>query len=115
MEEQFKVIKGFEHYAVSSDGRVLNMKYDRFLKIGTFGRCWRRVTLTRPDGVRVHFTLHRLVAEYFLEDYDENYKVEHLNDDPNDNRAANLKMADVCVRLRSCDPLMSDSPLLAAA
>lgn len=38
------------------------------------------------------YVAHRLVAKYFLEDYDENLEVDHINDIRTDNRVENLKM-----------------------
>lgn len=95
--EEWKVIKGFPRYAVSSEGRVLNMQRDAMLRIGTTGRGFRRVTLTNAHD-KGPFSMHRLVAEYFLDDFDENYEVEHVNGDKNDNRASNLKMGVLRVR-----------------
>lgn len=38
------------------------------------------------------FVAHRLVAKYFLPDYNDNLEVDHINDCRDDNRAENLRM-----------------------
>ena len=38
------------------------------------------------------YVAHRLVAKYFLEDYDEGLEVDHINDIRDDNRVENLRM-----------------------
>lgn len=52
---------------------------------------YEKLVVYTPNGVK-GYVAHRLVAKYFLDDYDENLEVDHINDIRTDNRAENLRM-----------------------
>lgn len=98
----WKDIKGYEGiYQVSDDGRVKSLNRidsagrhlrGRYLKI-LLKDGYHRVTL-QCNGKIKHAYIHRLVAECFLENNDENRIVRHINGDTTDNNVSNLKWAE---------------------
>lgn len=90
MQEIYREIKGFNGiYSVSTKGNVRNNKTGRILK--TFLRNgYERVGLSNK-GKRKNYSVHRLVAESFLGNYNAKPNVDHINTVRNDNRAINLR------------------------
>lgn len=94
--EDWKQIEGFPDYYVSSLGRVWSTKSGRLL-VTSNGRGRKkdrkerpRVTLTR-NGKPHPFSVARLVAKAFVPNPDEAPVVDHINEDPTDNRPSNLR------------------------
>ena len=81
-------------YWVSDQGRVFSAKSRKLKKavVNTKQQNYLRVQLRTDDGVGYEsFMLHRLVADYFLPPPERpDLIVGHLNEDPQDARAANL-------------------------
>lgn len=90
-------IPGEEHYAVSNYGQVLNKKFNRLVTPTPGCRGFLKVTLYL-DGFRRECSVHRLVAESFLEDYDEELQLEHINLNKQDNGILNLRHTERRVR-----------------
>ena len=103
MTEVWKDIKGFEGlYQVSNMGRVRSLDRDivtsskgmvsirhykgKILKLINDGKGYFQVLL----GKR-HYKVHRLVAIHFIDGYQPNLVVNHLNEIRTDNRAENLQ------------------------
>lgn len=87
----WKPIKGFEHYLISSDGRVYNTRRNQIKKSCLDHKGYRRVRLIDgPDGSTKK--VHRLVAEAFLQNYSTSLQVNHINCIKSDNRIENLEM-----------------------
>jgi hypothetical protein len=103
MEEVWKDIKGFEGlYQVSNMGRVRSLDRDvvftykgkvrinhykgKIMKLINDGRGYFQVNL----GKR-HYKVHRLVAIHFIDGYQPNLVINHLNEIRTDNRAENLQ------------------------
>ncbi len=85
--ETYAKIPDEPKYYVSNEGKVISF----------VGREPREInTWTNQYGHRYfkihgrHYSVHRLVAELFLQNKNGCKVVRHLNDDPNDNRAENL-------------------------
>lgn len=57
------------------------------------------------NGVCKGFVSHRIVAKYFLKDFDENLEVDHINDIRNDNRVENLRMVTRLENVRKASTL----------
>lgn len=80
-----------DDYAVSSLGRVLSFKskYPKLLTIvhqESRGRAYSHVCINSKK-----MRVHRLVAEAFVNNPDGHNEIDHINNDPQDNRACNLK------------------------
>lgn len=88
--EIFIPIAGYENiYWVSDQGRVANAR--KVLKPFIQNGGYAVVKLTNSSKGKKHHTLHRLVANAFLENV-ENYKeVNHINGVKTDNRVGNLE------------------------
>ena len=82
--------KGFEHFVVYDDGRILNTKTGNFI-CGDLNSCgYKRVTLyNKPYKKR--FFIHRLVALYFVDGFSENLQVNHIDGDKLNNHYKNLE------------------------
>ena len=78
--EEWKLVNGYD-YSVSSLGRILKGVPN------TFG--YLQVSLYE-SGKSKKFTIHQLVASYFLHDQI-GKKINHINEDKLDNRVKNLE------------------------
>lgn len=101
--EVWKEIKDFENYAVSSYGRVFNLKRNKFknFSVNSFFNYGKRVVKSRKYlSVQLHHkdkschrVVHKLVAEAFIPNDDPENKiyVDHIDNDPKNNMAVNLR------------------------
>jgi len=89
--EVWKSIDSYDHYVVSSFGKVKNTKTGRILK----GRnvCGYLQVVLCEDGVRKNCYVHRLVANAFLDNPDDKECVDHRNNDKINNHLTNLRWA----------------------
>ncbi len=92
MEEEFKIITGFEIYEVSNFG---NVRHAKTLKIeipaiNAGGYCYFSFYII---GRRTIKTVHRLVAEHFLENPDNKQCVDHIDNNRLNNNLLNLRYA----------------------
>lgn len=90
VEEVFVEIPGFPNYAVSNYGSVVNVKTDR--DIATTETRGKLMVKLYSDGKPKRFFIHRLVAQAFFVDYDEDVHVYHVSDDKHDNCVTNLHL-----------------------
>jgi hypothetical protein len=90
----FVKIQGYEDYYINRAGQVLSTKHGKYriLKDYSTGenKNYRKVQLFK-NGVREQRSVHRLVAQAFLENPDNLPCVNHKNEDPADNRVENLE------------------------
>lgn len=56
------------------------------------GKGYLGIPLRCEDGGQRSFLIHRLVAKYFLSDWDENLTVNHIDEDRFNNKVSNLEM-----------------------
>lgn len=87
----WKPVKGFEHYLISSDGRVFNTRRNQIKKSGLDHKGYQRVRLIN-GAVGSTKKVHRLVAEAFLQNFSKDLQVNHINCIKDDNRVENLEM-----------------------
>lgn len=92
METTWRPVPDNPFYEVSDTGKIRSLRYDppkeisqRLAKTG-----YLRSTLYL-DGRRREVSIHRLVAEVFLEEPEPGQEVRHLNNDKTDNRSSNLR------------------------
>lgn len=94
--EEWKVIKDFPRYQISSHGRVKSLiGHEKLLCPFVSTKGYLSVKLSRRTGVKgkyfsKSFKVHRLVAEYFCDNFSEKMEVHHKNRNRRDNRSSNL-------------------------
>lgn len=97
INEEWRDIVGYEgKYQVSNLGNVKSLNYKRtgkekILKYKTNNKGYRVVSLCK-NGKQKTYTIHRLVAQAFLENYSNDLCVDHINTIRNDNHVENLRM-----------------------
>jgi len=88
--ENYKVIKDYPDYAISIDGEVFSLRYNKKLKSIINTRGYMRVDLTK-DFIRKTIKIHRLVAEAYIDNVNNYPQVNHINGIKTDNRVENLE------------------------
>lgn len=92
MDCVWKTIPFADNYSVSNFGEVRNDKTNKILKGRPKKGGYLMVALYTDEGI-LNRSIHRLVAMMFLEDFDENLFIDHINRIPDDNRIENLRIA----------------------
>lgn len=87
-DEKWHQIKDFPNYYISNYGRIKN-KQGRFLSPVITPKGYLCVSLY-GDKTKKGFRIHRLVAMYFVEGYNEQIEVHHKDKNPQNNKADNL-------------------------
>ena len=91
-QEVWKPIQGFEdRYAVSSKGRVMNLKTGRVLKNRIEPHGYAYVDLCNGNGSPKRITVHRLVATTFINNPNNLPQVNHIDEDKRNNDVTNLE------------------------
>lgn len=96
MNEIWKDIEGFEGlYQVSNKGRVKSFHGSKELirKPLTNKKGYKSLALTRKPAIRINYTIHRLVAEYFIPNPENKREVNHKDGNPSNNNVENLEWA----------------------
>ena len=88
--EIYATIPGYEDYAVSPSGNVVNKNTQRILKPGTDGSGYLIVNLCKNGRIKT-FIIHRLVANAFLEKVEGKTYVDHIDNDKLNNNVYNLR------------------------
>lgn len=87
---EWKIIKDFPQYMISSDGNVKHIKHNKVLK--TFKNNKGYMTV-RIYNNKIAYTkrIHRLVAEAFIPNPENKSEIDHINTIKTDNRVENLR------------------------
>lgn len=96
MYEKWKQIEDFPRYYVSNYGNIKStIGKEKQLKqyINKKGYCY--IKLSKKNTIKGQYIVkecrvHRLVAQYFCDNYDSSKDIHHINHIPTDNRASNL-------------------------
>ncbi len=90
--EEWRIVKDYPNYSVSSFGNIRNDKTERLRKTPLNSSGYKTVTLSN-NGVIKSFLVHRLVGEHFLEPVDDILKneIDHINGDILCNNIDNLR------------------------
>lgn len=83
-------IKGWEDYTIDTDGNVFSKRKNKYLKpnINKYGYC--KIKLQKNKHTKM-FSIHRLVAENFLENKDGLPQVNHKDGNKQNNNINNLE------------------------
>tara|TARA_R110001599_G_scaffold7187_5_gene35374 strand:+ start:2072 stop:2527 length:456 start_codon:yes stop_codon:yes gene_type:complete len=86
-------IKGFEHYCIFEDGKVIN-KHGKEMKYEINNRGYKRIRLHK-NNIKKKYFLHRLLALHFIENTRIGIAttVDHIDRDKLNNNLSNLRWA----------------------
>ena len=90
--EVFRSIDGYKSYAISTFGRVKNVKTGKILKARNDKYGYLRVNLYEYRVMKTH-KIHRLVANAFIDNPNNKQCVDHKNNDKTNNHINNLRFA----------------------
>ena len=85
------LIKNFDNYSVSREGFISNVKTGRVLKGVENMHGYLTVRIKNNDGRFVTKTVHRLVAETYLDALEPNLVVDHIDGNKHNNSVDNLE------------------------
>ena len=85
-------IEGYENYLIYEDGKVQNKKSKRYLKHTDDGNGYYRISLSN-DGIVKKHRIHRMIANHYIPNPENNPCVDHINRNTKDNRVENLRWA----------------------
>lgn len=85
-------IPSYPNYQVTIDGKVKNIKTNRYLKPSLNTKGYQFITLCN-NGKRKQKTIHRLMGDFFLENFYNYPTIDHINRNKLDNRLKNLRWA----------------------
>ena len=91
-EEIYIQIEEFPNYQVSNQGNVRNIKTGRILKQRLRKDGYKDVII-HLEGKKYNKTVHKLVANAFLENIENKKCVDHINNNKEDNNINNLRYA----------------------
>ena len=84
-------IEGYENYLIYPDGKVQNKKTKRYLKQQiNKNNGYFYISLWKNNKGK-NYTIHRLVAQYYIPNPENKRCVDHINRDRKDNRLENLR------------------------
>ena len=92
MEEEFRVIKGFENYSVSNFGNVKNNQNGKIMKLSCDGNGYYKLNLYNNGLTKTKY-VHRLVGESFLDNCKNKNCIDHIDNNPKNNSISNLRYA----------------------
>src|SRR6188768_1474113 len=90
LQEVWLPIKDYPNYQISNLGKIRNLKRDKFLNFGFHNKGYLLATLWKNNNQKT-YTVHRLVAETFIPNINDNPQINHKNSIKTDNRVENLE------------------------
>lgn len=90
-KDEILVVPSHPGYAVTIDGRVLNVNRGRWMRLTKKARGGPGVMLYN-QGVQTYFLVHRLVASLFMKDFDPSREVIHKDGNKENNHIDNLTL-----------------------
>lgn len=90
MEEIWKVVPNYPNYMVSNHGRVKTVETNRVLRGSADVHRYKMIALKNNTGTTT-FSVHRLVAEAFIDNPENKQYVNHKNRNKMDNHVNNLE------------------------
>ena len=90
MEEEFRIIKEFPNYSVSSFGRIKNNKTGRILKPSLKQNGYYGIRLSKTNNV-FDKHIHRLIGEAFISNPNNKPCIDHIDNNRANNNINNLR------------------------
>ena len=87
-------IEGFENYCIFENGDVINITTKRVLKQFKNRKGYLFVGISK-NGKRTHKSIHRLLAEAYLNNHDNKPCVDHIDNNRTNNHIDNLRWATI--------------------
>lgn len=88
--ESWKDIEGCSNHQVSNMGRIY-VKSINMIVCGHLVHGYRHVSIQDDLGNKHQYTIHKLVAQAFVPNPDSKPQVDHIDSDPLNNKASNLR------------------------
>ena len=88
--EEYKIIKNYSNYEVSTFGNIRNITTRNILKGRLRGKGYYAVALFNENG-RKDVSIHRIVADTFIENENNKEQVDHRDGNKLNNRVENLR------------------------
>jgi hypothetical protein len=89
--EEFRSIINYPNYSISNLGNVKNNKTNKILANSLHKSGYFIIGLFK-DGKRWNFRINRLVAEAFLDGFDKQFYIDHIDRNKINNNIKNLRM-----------------------
>ena len=101
-QPQWKVINGFENYEISNEGHIRKEDTKKIIK-GSKNPVngYIYVGLYKTVNKKVSKSIHRLVAQHFLDNVNNFCVVDHIDRDKLNNNVSNLRWTTVSINLRN--------------
>ncbi len=90
--EIYTKINGYDNYAISNFGNVLNITTQKFLKPLIHNKGYYYVCLWK-NSVRKNYTIHRLLGIYFIDNPNNLPCIDHIDGNRTNNSISNLRWA----------------------
>jgi len=90
-DEIYSIVNGFNNYAVSNFGNVINIKSQKMLR-QQIKNNYFSVALS-SNNIRKSFLVHRLLANAFMDNFDNKKTVNHIDKNKINNNVNNLEFA----------------------
>lgn len=94
---EFKTLENFPNYEINLEGEVYNKKTDFRVK-GSLNKGYRFFRLPDKQGIITTVSLHRLLAQTFLENPNNLNQVDHIDNNKQNNNISNLRF---CTRAQN--------------
>ena len=86
-----KQVKGFENYLITLDGKVFSLYTMKFLKSKVTNAGYHQIQLFSGKGNYKYFSVHRLVAEAYIQNTENKEQVNHMDGNKLNNLMCNLE------------------------
>lgn len=99
--EIFKDIQGYPNYQISNQGRIWNIKTQRYIKPSIKNNGYYGVNLVAVNGKRKKEYLHRLIALAFIDNPNNLPQVDHIDRNRENNAVDNLRWVSASTNQRN--------------